>query len=361
MLGVPNIRAGRTDEYRLTIRLFDTDLPPGPTLDGRGPGWYAGDLHAHSAHSDGRSRSRREAAIGTPVHRVLDAAAAAGLDFVALTDHNTASHWLDVVRLQPYYDDLLVLRGREVTTYRGHANTVGERAFHEFRLATPQTSPAALLAAIRGAGAFVSINHPLSPDDERCMGCGWNDTDAATMAEVDGVEIVNGDGADGPIAGWRFWAAQLSQGRRLTAIGGCDEHTVDDPADRVMGRPTTVVWAAALSEAAIVAGLHQGRVHVRARGPAGPLLDLRAEHEDGATTLMGGVSAGRPARLVADVERAAGQTLEWIADGQVLSRVPVGAAPLVLDTPPAARWFAAVLRDQRPGPPRFSNAIYVRR
>lgn len=52
------------------------------------------------------------------------------MDFVLLSDHNTASHWLEVDRLQPYYDSLLLLHGREVTTYRGHANTVGETAFY---------------------------------------------------------------------------------------------------------------------------------------------------------------------------------------------------------------------------------------
>ena len=126
-------------------------------LAGRGAGWYVGDLHAHSGHSDGRSKSRLQTAIGTPAHRVFDAAVAADRDFVALTDHNTASHWLDVERLQPYYDDLL-LHGREITTYRGHANSAGERAFHEFRLPTPRTSPASILGAIHASGAFVSIN-----------------------------------------------------------------------------------------------------------------------------------------------------------------------------------------------------------
>ena len=131
--------------------------------------------------------------------------------------------------------------------------------------------------------------------------------------------------------------ALLSRARRLTAVGGSDEHTVDDPADRVIGRPTTVVWAA--------------RCRRRQSSPAcgrdactsGPAArpgrcSTSAPSMRTAPRRMGGVSAGRPARLVADVERAAGQTLEWIADGQVLSRVPVDAAALILDAPPAARW-----------------------
>jgi predicted metal-dependent phosphoesterase TrpH len=361
LLGVPNIRAGRTDTVEITVGFFAQDLPAGAAMAGRGPGWYVGDLHAHSGHSDGRARSRRGQAVGTPPHRVADAAVAAGLDFVALTDHNTASHWLDVDRLQPHYDDLLLLRGREVTTYRGHANTVGERTFHEFRLATPDASPAAVLAPIARDGAFVSINHPALPDGEACMGCGWNVTDAAVMRSVHGVEVVNGETVAGPLSGWAFWARLLSAGHRLTVVGGSDEHTVDDDADRRLGRPATVVWADALSEAAIVEGLMRGRAYVRVRGPQGPRLEFHAEH-DGARVEMGGdTPAGGTLTLVATVAGAEGQRLQWIADGAVVAEAPVSAAPLRLDQPATAgRWFSLVVRDAS-GPTVYAGAIYVRR
>lgn len=361
LLGVPNIRPGRTDTVDITVRFFAQDLPESPVLGGRGPGWYVGDLHAHSGHSDGRARSRRGQAVGTPVHRVADAALAAGLDFVALTDHNTASHWLDVDRLQPYYDDLLLLRGREVTTYRGHANTIGERRFHEFRLAAPEASPAPLLEPIATSGAFVSINHPRLPDGEACMGCGWNVTSADVMRHVHGVEVVNGDTVSGPLSGWEFWAGLLSAGHRLTAVGGSDEHTVEEANDRQLGRPSTVVWADALSETAIVDGLKRGRAYVRVRGPQGPGLEFHAEHA-GARVEMGGVTrAGGMLTLVATVNGAHGQTLQWIADGQVVAAAPVTPAPLRLEQPAVAgRWFSLVVRD-RSGPIVYANAIYVDR
>ena len=361
LLGVPNIRAGRTDTVDVTVRFFEDDLPEGQAIAGRGPGWFVGDLHAHSGHSDGRVRSRRGAATGTPPHMVVEAARAAGLDFLALTDHNTASHWLDIDRLQPYYDDLLLVRGREVTTYRGHANTVGERTFHEFRLAAPDASPAPLLAPIAADGAFISINHPALPDGEACMGCGWNVTDASVMRAVHGVEVVNGDTAVGPLAGWAFWARMLSAGHRLTAVGGSDEHTVDDDADRRLGRPSTVVWAEALSESAIIDGLKRGRAYVRVRGPQGPTLDFHADH-DGVRVEMGEETpAGGTLALIATVGGAAGQTLQWIADGAVVAEAPVASAPLRLDQPAVAdRWFSLVVRDAS-GPTLISNAIRVRR
>ena len=362
VLGVANIRAGRTDTVEVTVRLFDTDLPEGAAIAGREAGWFVGDLHTHSGHSDGRARSRRGTAIGTPPHRVFDAAVAAGLDFVALTDHNTTSHWLDVDRLQAHYDDLLLLRGREFTTYRGHATIIGERTLHEFRLPAPDASPASLLAPIARTGAFVSINHPVLPDGEACMGCGWNLTDRDVMASVHGVEVVNGEAVAGPLSGWSFWARLLSHGYRLTVVGGSDDHTVDDATDRQIGRPATVVWAQTLSEAAVVDGLKRGLAYVRVRGPEGPRLEFHAVHSAGRQVEMGGtVPSGGRVRLVASLAGAEGQTLQWIVDGAVAAEMGVSAAAMTLDQPAVAgRWFSLVVRDAL-GPTLMSSAIFVAR
>lgn len=362
VLGVPNIRRGRTDTVTLTVRLFDRDLPPRPALPGRGPGWYVGDLHAHSAHSDGRARSLAGAPTAAPPHRVFEAAAAAGLDFVALSDHNTASHWLDVDRLQPFFDTLLLLHGREITTYRGHANATGERTFGEFRLAAADASPAAVLAGPAADGAFVSINHPRLPDGEVCMGCGWNVTTDEVLRHVHGVEVVNGDTVEGPLSGWTFWADLLNRGHRLTAVGGSDEHTVDDDRDRRLGHPATVVWMRELSEPALVDGLRRGRAYVRVRGPAGPVLDLFEASRGGRTAGMGDTLTGAgPITVRARLLRAAGQTLQWIGDGRVVGAAALGDDVTTLELKETGRrWLALVVRDDR-GPTLFASPIYLDR
>ncbi len=364
LLGVPNIRDGSDDTYQVTVRLFDTDLPPASRVIRPGPGWYAGDLHAHSGHSDGRALSLEKAATPAPAHRVFDAAAATGLDFVLLSDHNTASHWLDVDRLQPYYDSLLLLHGREVTTYRGHANTVGETAFNEFRLPGPHAAPTGLLAPIAASGAFIAINHPLRPDDETCMGCGWNVDGAETIRQVHGVEVVNGALREGSTDGWAFWARLLNRGHRLTAIGGSDEHTVDAPQDQNLGTPTTVVFARELSEAGIVEGLKSGRVYIRTRHPRGPALEFSAEW-GGAVYQMGeAIPAAGPvvATLRVDLQGAAGQTVEWIRNGATFDTQPVGAGQLrrVVEARDGD-WFSVVVRDAAGGATVFANAIYLGR
>jgi len=364
LLGVPNIRDGSDDTYRVTVRLYDTDLPPATRVIRPESGWYAGDLHAHSGHSDGRALSLAKAATPTPAHRVFDAAAAAGLDFVLLSDHNTASHWLDVDRLQPYYDTLLLLHGREVTTYRGHANTVGETAFHEFRLPSPDATPAGLLATIRQSGAFVSINHPLRPDDETCMGCGWNLDTAETIGQVQGVEVVNGALRQGSIDGWSFWARLLNRGHRLTAVGGSDEHTVDAPIDQNLGTPTTVIYARELSEAGIVEGLKSGRVYIRTESARGPALEFSA-HSGGAIYRMGDTVPATPTASVSlrvELRGAEGQVVEWIRNGDVLEAVPVGAGALQREVVAAdGDWYTVRVRNGAGRVTLIANAIYVGR
>lgn len=73
-----------------------------------GIGWYRGDCHVHSTYSDGELTPPQLAA----------AARAAGLDFLATTDHNT----VDTHDAWSSEDgaDLLVILGEEVTTRAGH-------------------------------------------------------------------------------------------------------------------------------------------------------------------------------------------------------------------------------------------------
>ena len=360
LLGVPNIREGVRASYHVEV---DFNAPAERPVLNTAAGWYVGDFHSHSGHSDGRTINARGERVPVPAHRVFDAARAAGLDFVALTDHNTTSHWLEVDRLQPLYPSVLLLHAREVTTYRGHMNAFGERRFVPFAIA-PDRPLAAVARDLTAAGALVSINHPQLPDDERCMGCGWMDRDDPTVDSVQAVEIVNGDTADGPLAGWSFFAEMLNRGHHLVPIGGSDDHSPDEAADRQIGRPATVVYADSLSEEAIVAGLRRGRVYVRTRGADGPSLNLSAG-EDVQPYPIGATvpRCGGRLRLHASVEGANGQRIDWIRNGRALESTSVTGDSESADiTVPAGDgdWFAIVLRDSA-GPTAFSGAIYCPR
>src|SRR5262245_43048550 len=92
ILGVPNFREGSNDGYSITIEELDHEEPTFPVIR-RGPGWFAGDFHSHSGHSDGRAQLADGSRVKIPPHRIFDAARGLGLDFIALSDHNTVSHW----------------------------------------------------------------------------------------------------------------------------------------------------------------------------------------------------------------------------------------------------------------------------
>lgn len=358
VLGIPNIREGSRDAYSLEIRQFARERPRFlPVRDD--PGWYAGDFHSHSGHSDGRTLSASGARLKVPPHRVFDAARAAELDFVALTDHNTSSHWTDVDRLQPFYESLLLLHAREVTTYNGHVNAFGETRFVDFRL-SPDRPMRSLAGDLRRAGALISVNHPAAPDDERCMGCGWSSMDRETLALIDAVEIVNGPAAEGPLGGWKFWADLLNRGFRPAPIGGSDEHTPEETADRAIGTPTTVVFAQSLSEQALLEGVQAGRVYVRTRGVKGPQLDFEASAGGKRWAMGSAVPGGGEMTLRATLRAAEGQQLIWIRRGQEIGRatVRVGVVAEIVVDAKQGDWFSIIVRDSE-GPTLYSGAIFV--
>ncbi|MCA6239325.1 MAG: PHP domain-containing protein, partial [Phenylobacterium sp.] len=169
ILGVPNIRKGASASWSARVRLDPRGAPsPGSVFhEGAvrtGPGWYRGDLHTHSGHSDGSCDSLSGRRVPCPVFRTLEAARAAGLDFIALTEHNSTSVYPELRALQAYYDTLLVLPGREITTFQGHANVFGVTSPLPFQLGSARAPTLdAVLDAVEAEGGLLSINHPGMP------------------------------------------------------------------------------------------------------------------------------------------------------------------------------------------------------
>ena len=360
IVGVPNIREGSTDTYSITIEQLDREEPSFPVIRNEAA-WFTGDFHSHSGHSDGHAGVFGGIQAKIPPHRVFDAARRAGLDFIALTDHNTTSHWTEVERLQLYYNNLLLLHAREVTTYNGHLNAFGEREFTDFRVTTDRPLDV-ILDNLTSGGAFISINHPALPDDETCMGCGWTSgVKPEVMRRVNAIEIVNGDRVEGPLSGWDTWVKMLNAGYHLTAIGGSDEHTADETRDGSIGTPATVVYADDLSEPALLDGLRKGRVYVRTRGPQGPTLQFEANFQN-LTWRMGETvpKVVTALTLSASATGATNQQLQWVRNGEIISTSPVLSEQRVtvdVKTQPGA-WFSVIIRDEN-GPTLFSNPIYI--
>jgi predicted metal-dependent phosphoesterase TrpH len=328
LLGIPNIRSGVRSEFTAKIYfLRDASAPAVSTFSNAplrvGLGWYRGDLHLHTAHSDGTCDSQSGHAVPCPVFRMLTAAADRHLDFVAITDHNTTSHYQALRELQPYFDQLLIISGREITTFEGHANVFGTAGFIDFRVGSASVpNMNALLDQVERLHAFISINHPNDPTGEACMGCRWEAADA-NVARIQAVEAVNDGHSDGPLSGIPFWEAQLSRGFHLTAIGGSDTHSPDGKSKPLsgVGYPTTVVQAGELSERAILEGIRAGRVFIDVEGTRDRLLEFTAT-SGGATVQMGGTinaPSNVPIHFSVHASGVSGAKIQVIEDAAVTS------------------------------------------
>jgi hypothetical protein len=220
------------------------DRPPRrtglPTVDGLL--WLAGDLHAHTLHSDG----------ALTIDALAAEAVAAGLDFLAVTDHNTVSHHPHLAATAARYD-IALLPGQEITTDRGHANAFGDIGWIDFR------RPAAeWVSTVADRGGLLSVNHPLGGD------CAWRHPLPVRppLAEV-------------WHSGWwdRTWGAPLAWlmawDPGTVPVGGSDFHTPEH--HERLGQPTTWVAATSPSTTDILAGLAAGRTALSA-SPDGPLL-----------------------------------------------------------------------------------------
>jgi hypothetical protein len=218
-----------------------------PTVDGLR--WYAGDLHAHTTHSDG----------ALTVDGLALLAAQTGLDFLAVTDHNTISHYPFLAKASAR-SGVVLIPGQEVTTELGHANVWGSAAWIDFR--KPATS---WLTAAEKAGALFSVNHPLAGD------CAWRHP-LKTQPAV--AELWHWSWWD------RTWGEPLAWARRHPAgvipVGGSDFHRVGGtPAS--LGEPVTWVLAEDRSASAILDGIRRGRTAISATRTAPLLLRCGSE------------------------------------------------------------------------------------
>lgn len=368
-LGVPAVKAATSSAWRATIRLSTAPSP----VEGLGgvlkpaAGWYAGDLHAHTLHSDGfgcEDESAPGVRRGCQPWEVVEAARARGLDFLAITDHNTTSHHADLATLQASLGSLLLMRGQELTTFHGHANVYGTSAVIDFRLGFRGRTMRDVVGDVARARALLSINHPGRDTGDRCTGCGW-DAPNTPWPDIAAVEVVNGGVIEGRTAGLPFWYARLNEGHRLTGLGGSDDHGARSAHSRI-GAPTTVVFARELSEAALLEGIRSGRVYVRTRGPEGPTLDLTAS-AGGHETPMGGTlrlaSVEAPIRLDIRVGRASGQRLEIVRNGVIEATLDVPSGDTVLShtlTLGVGGWVHVRLRDAA-GLTALGNPVYASR
>jgi hypothetical protein len=292
VIGLHRVAAAGT-RYELSAETAGGQLPgtrsePVPPLPSRparrvlpaagGLSWLAGDLHAHTVHSDGIMS----------VPELARFAVGRGLDFLAVTDHNTVSHHAELPAAAAAHGVTLV-PGQEVTTEQGHANAFGDIGWIDFR-----EPPDEWLAATERDGGLLSVNHPYGGH------VSWT---APMKRRPPLLEVWHWSWLDPhwttPLAWWLAWDPAA------IAIGGSDWHRPGS--DAPPGSPTTWVLTEGPDFAAVLAGLAAGRVAISA-GRDGPVL-LRIDDELVACGADGTILAdqdGPKCRVRGDLARFAG-------------------------------------------------------
>ncbi|MFJ4773122.1 CehA/McbA family metallohydrolase [Streptomyces uncialis] len=222
-------------------------LETAPARVRHGRGWYRGDCHVHSSASSGGEL--------TPEQVAADARAA-GLHFLAATEHNTSvTH--DTWSRQTD-DDLLVILGQEVVTRTGHWLALGlpPGQVVDWRYGVRDDVIGRRLDEVHRAGGLCVAAHPHAPYPSGTFMYPYQGFDA--------VEVWNGPwSSDVPwqadneaaLAEWgRSLAADIHQGRWRPATGNSDTHLKGQ-----LGVPHTVVLAEDLSADEILAAIRAGR------------------------------------------------------------------------------------------------------
>lgn len=210
-------------------------------------GWYRGDCHVHSVHSHGGELTAEQLAAE---------ARAAGLDFIATTEHNNVrghAAWAELGDC-----GLMVLLGQEVITRTGHWLALGIESGQliDGDYGVRDGLVEQQIAAVHQAGGLCVAAHPHAPYPSGAFMYPYQGFDL--------VEVWNGPWAsDVPwqadnraaLAEWgRSLAADVHHGRWRPAIGNSDVHLAGQ-----LGVPQTVVAAEELTTRSVLAGIREGR------------------------------------------------------------------------------------------------------
>lgn len=341
-------------EWRLEVRCSDeatgTAEAPDP-VDARHvaraqPGWYHGDLHMHAYHSQPN---------GPEWADFIAQSRSAGLDFVMVTEYVTGQHWKTLGAVARAHPDLLIVPGREIITYYGHANTHGETpGLYEYRQGFENISLGDIQKEARAMGALFQISHPtfFPPPlfENLCRGCYFALGDEIDWDAVDTIEVLTGPvitqaedagvplplpiGIENPFlqSAIDLWADKLLAGHRITAVSGSDSKGMEPAEARKRvgyGSSATAVQLEQLSRPALFDALRAGRAYIRTRGvDDSPELRMTATAGSHVAT-FGETLPAATATLRTEVRGAVGQQLIYYANRRRMRTVAVTSDPFV--------------------------------
>jgi len=129
----------------VVLTLVKVDYFATPRITGEG--YYIGNLHTHTSGSDGQMS----------YHQAIEVAKALGLDFIAITDHDTVSFATRF--LCPIDKRILCIVGEEVSTKDGHILAIGIT-----NIIPPDLSAEETIKRIHEQGGVAIPAHPGGPN-----------------------------------------------------------------------------------------------------------------------------------------------------------------------------------------------------
>ena len=322
-------------------------LPPARVLSHE-PGWYLGELHTHTIHSDGH----------WTLAQMWEYAKGLGLDFIILTDHNTVSGLSEAADLPPSRP--LFIPGMEITSFRGHALALGVERWIDWQTGIGGRTADDWIDEVHAAGGLFAIAHPFTEGDPGCTGCSWEHAlpKPGPSDRVDAIEICNeywtAPANDNPMC-LAFWRRLLTPSGGPTAIAGTDAH-----GQRGWGpqSPRTWVYATELSPAAILDGIRKGHVVIT----FGPRLEFSALVSGAAAAIPGShLTANEITLRMAWRDVPSGAKLNIMRGKDTLrSQDTNGAGDMVVTvqvTEPL--WYNAEIWGGDGAPLAIANPIYV--
>ena len=299
--------------------------------------WLAGDLHIHTWYSHDAWAGPEE--LGFPhddntaedefytwswqVADERDLAIQRGLDYIAITDHNSIGAQSDAAWGT---GDLIWLPDYE-NSFAGHAQMHGARKIYDNGQKT-LADVERVAAELRADGGAFQINHPDDEDWKNEYGFGF---------VPDAVEIWNiGVWAYEPPApatnnhesGPKFLDTYLDAGHHVAATGGSDSHWRSTTAVQGLGQPTTWLCAEEPTWQGLVDAILDGRTTISHQPPAyGTVFaDIRLGEGTLGTVAEPGTTA------TATVQGAPGAWLKLVTNGSTeLAKVPITSADFSYD------------------------------
>lgn len=224
--------------------------------------WYAGELHVHSNHSDGKNS----------IEEIIRKAKMESLDFFALTDHNVVSGYDSI----PQDNSFPIIKGMEITTLYGHALALGTKSLIDWRRDNGEVRNINdVINEVHAQGALFSMAHPFCIGDPVCVGCRWKFKEIDYRL-IDMIEVWCNSWRSGKIENYRsfkLWDKLLNEGLKVTGVSSRDWHDINK-ASKYGPIPKTFVYADLFTENKLLEGLRKGNVFVS----SGPMAFFLAEY-----------------------------------------------------------------------------------